>query len=156
MPITQVSAMSGEQWLSAPFPPQPDLLAILREWRRPMWDASLRVYPAGYMGNVSPERWHESSNFLLSVDDTGERAEMLAIGKLPEQQLLPDFIAELRDATPEQKQAIGSTAIVGTENKCIYVSTMLPNNRLAIGGVVLHADRDELIMLQGLFPEVEP
>lgn len=153
MPIVQVRSTLEGQWLSAPFPPTPNQLDVLTKWRKPIYKSELLVYPRGYMGNASPVGWRAASNFLLSVDNSGERAEMLVMGKLPDQKTPADIIAELKDATPEQAAAIGSTAILDERHKTVYVSTALGGNALAIGGLVMHTDPSELTVLRGWFPE---
>src|SRR5438552_418083 len=112
MPIVQVRSTSETQWLTAPFPPIPQDIDVIREWRKPHWDCELLVYPPNYMGNVSPVGWRAASNFLLSVDDSGERAEMMVMGKLPNNARSADVIAELRRATPDRAGAIGSIAVL--------------------------------------------
>lgn len=82
MPIFQIRAANEAQWLSAPFPPQPDVTSIIREWQKPGWHSELLVYPHGYMGNISPAAWR-GSQFLLHVAADGESADVIAMDELP-------------------------------------------------------------------------
>ncbi len=105
------------------------------------------------MGNVSPVGWRAASNFLLHVTDSGEQADMLVMNNLPDQKTPADLRAELQNATPDEIRAIGSLATIDHENKTIFVATAVSPNRLAIGGLVLHADAEELALLRSLFQE---
>jgi len=153
MPIIQIRASKQSQYLSAPFPPVPDQVKVIREWQKSGWDSELIVYPDGYMGNVSPVAWRESSNSLLHVSGGGEQAEMLMTGRLPDQKTPADLIAELQNADPEVLRAIGSIATVDSKNKTVFISAAVEQNRLAIGGIVLHAEPQELAFLRRSFPE---
>ena len=153
MPIAQVRTTSESQWLTVPLLPIPNQLDVIREWQKPVWDSELVVYPKGYMGNVSPVGWRSVSNFLLHVADNGERANVLAMSNIPDQKMPTALVTELQYASPDELRAIGSLAIVDHENKTAFISTALGGNKLAIGGIVLHADIDELTFLRSLFQE---
>lgn len=153
MPIVQVRSNRKEGFLTAPFPPQLDLLEVINIWRDPVWASTLQIYPPGYTGDISPVRWPH--NVLLHVADDGESANVVIASAPPDQKTAADVIAELQGAaTPDLASAIGFVATVSGENKSTFMSVPLPDSRLAIGGLILHADPGELAVLRDTFPEL--
>ena len=156
MSIIQVRSTSETQWLSAPFPPAPKAAEVIAQWLRRSMECEFFVYPPSYVGNISPVRWRETANFWLSVDDSGEQAELLVTTGLSEQKTPDEMrakIAKLRDISPAEAAQLGTTDTVSEKNKTALLATALNSNSLAIGGLVLHADQQELAELRLLIPE---
>ena len=80
MPILQIRASQGEQYLSVPAAHQ-NIEPVLAEWYKEAWRSEMLVYPAGYAGDITPHGWEAHSSYILQVEDNGEQAHMMALGK---------------------------------------------------------------------------
>lgn len=145
MPIIQVRS-TAENFLRAPISPTPKAADVIDAWKRFSVPCEILVYPAGYKGNVTPQLWREAFNYMLSVDESGERAELAMMGKVSGKETPAELIAQIREASPEvASDAIGSIATLSADvEETHYISSALDAHTIAIGGLLWHATEPHL------------
>lgn len=146
MPIIQVRSTSEEFALKAPFPPTPKATDVIDAWKRFSVPCEIVVYPAGYVGNITPQGWRKAFNFLLCVDGSGERAELAMMGKISGQETPAELIDGVRNASPEvASDEIGSIAMISADaEETQYIASVLDSRTIAIGGLLWHSTESQL------------
>lgn len=156
MSIVQLRSSPQVEQLNVPFPPMPTAGEFMGYWASRRQDCELLVYPPGFVGNIGPQAWQPASNYLLSIDDDGERAELMAVAAQPGQRPLEDIIEELRAASPDQRADIRSMAVIDVHNQSVLISNLVTESRVALAGIVSYADAADLSLLRSYFPEASP
>ena len=107
-------------------------------------DASLSVYPGGYMGDITPEGWNAENSrgsFWLTVQDEGELAK---VSFVPFGRVAPDIdlfrVAELDGQVTQ-------TQVFDVHNGNCMAISRLTEFGIEIGGIVLHATNESLLLM---------
>ncbi len=158
MPIVQVRASQGEQSLTVPLDYR-DSDAVLYEWQRDVWQSEMTEYPAGYVGDVTPPgRGWGKHNFFLSVNQSGEEANMLATSKRWTDQERAELLEHIRTLDPDSAKPLGALATINERNRQVFVASVVNPSILAIGGIVMFVGLSKLRSLRRMFPTtvIEP
>lgn len=153
MPIVQVRAHQGEQYLSAPISFK-DTDPILNEWCQDAWESEMLIYPPNYTGEVTPENWSTHS-FMLSVNESGEQGRiMVAGGKLKTAEETAEALEQLRASTDEQTR-FSNVSTIDERRPSIFLATAINPSTLAIGGIMMHTTLARLESLRSMFRTTE-
>lgn len=91
---------------------------------------------------------------MLRVHKDGEHADLLSQSELPGQPPLEERLAEFHGATTAELSALGNIATVDDRNKITFISITINPNRLAIAGLVMHTNAEDLAALNTFLPHV--
>jgi hypothetical protein len=155
MPIIHIAPENTAYPLTLAYPPMPILGDVLTAWQAPLWDTKMHVYPAGYIGNITPPRWREYANYLLHVDDSGEQAHLASGVILPdgvdEEAMLRDIGAEV---AANQLSALGEVTVINAEVQTSCIAAEFAAGTISLAGLVMYARPERVAELTSVFPQV--